>query len=475
MSWRFWERPSPWDDVQALLLRPSTAGAVLHVILRVTPGRGGEALQALKATLGKYPLTAGNGRPSDGVHCTLGFTYRGLQALGLPPSYLGLFSRLAPAFRDGAPLRAAQLGDTGPNAASRWQPGFGIDEAHVLLTLHGQRDRLDQAVHDCLARHGEGAALVCRRTCHGERLGAPPGKVGEWVHFGFRDGLVEHRIEGVRRSEPHRETEVVRHAPGEILLGHANDRGANPFALERAPAEVRGFFRSSSFGVLRPVAQDVRAFEKAVRQWKKDAEAMLPQRPVSTDWVKAKLCGRWPTGEAVRPGQTHPDEKGPDAFRLDFARDPEGTGCPWTAHVRRMDARGHAAGVQRQRMLLRRGMPYGPADWTGQAEAGDRGLLALFFCASIEDQFELLLSQWANGPPPGRPDSDAAADPIAGRHADGEAAAAVPLPDGRTLQLTGFGPWTRTLGTMYTWHPAQDAVRRILAQEYAKKEDGPWL
>lgn len=509
-----------WEDVQSILLRNAHAPAVRHLIFRVaprawakddtleerqrrarsqrgTPGRGGEALEQLKRLLGSTYPTFGD-KAVNGLHCTLGFTYDGLEALGMPAKYLQLFARLAPAFRAGATARAAQLGDTAASAPSGWECGFRRGNAHILLTLHGTVADIEAQMRDWermeeeLARErnaDEGSPLILvSDELLGQRLGAPRGQSGEWVHFGYRDGLVEHRIAGVE-SLTNRKPDVVKvvpHAPGEFLLGHRNDVGANRFHLPLAPDHVRQFFHNSSFGVLRKIEQDVHRFEQTVTRWLQDARAEV--NPENSDdkirraYVKAKLCGRWPTGEAIRPGQDqappgrHPeDPEDPEDFFIDFAADKDATGCPWFSHVRRMDARGHAGPTQRPRSLLRRGMPYGPPNWEGNPDPHSRGLLGLFFCASLEDQFELLVGQWSNGSPPGRPATDAASDPLAGHHADPRAAAVVPLPGGRELLLTGFSGWTRTRGTVYTWHPRRDALERILVQEYGDKDDEPWL
>ena len=68
----------------------------------------------------------------------IGFTYRGLQALGVPEGYMAELRAKAPAFCQGAPARAAhRLGDAGPSAAERWDPMFSSDRAHVLVSVHG--------------------------------------------------------------------------------------------------------------------------------------------------------------------------------------------------------------------------------------------------------------------------------------------------------------------------------------------------
>lgn len=470
-----------WDQVQALLLRPAKADSVAHFVLRVMPGKGGRALKELRAALAAdAPVTLGPDAPAGRLHCTVGFTYRGLQMLALPTAYQGLFARLAPAFAQGAPLRAARLGDSGFSAPARWNDGFALDAAHVLITVHGAGRQLDALVAAWTARwpvpvRGEEPALSCIEVLRGDRLGAPQGQSGEWVHFGFRDGLTDHRVAGVesRRSRHSKGAlpEPVEHAAGEFLLGHVNDSGFNDFCLPLAPAEVRRFFHDSSFGALRPMSQDVHSFAETVKALQQQAEASLGTA-VSLDWIKAKLCGRWPTGEVIRPGQSEPE---PNELQLDFEADPDGTGCPWFAHVRRMDARGHAGTRPRRRSLLRRGMPYGPANWKGEQDAKQRGLLGFFFCASLEDQFEQLLGQWANGNPPGAPFGSQSCDPLTGQHEGPEAGLSLPLAGGRSVRLSGFQPWTRTLGTLYSWHPSGTALERLWEQDYLPPKEGPWL
>lgn len=47
--------------------------------------------------------------------------------------------------------------------------------------------------------------------------------------------------------------------------------------------------------------------------------------------------------------------------------------------------------------IIRRGIPYGPPyDPTHPHDGQPRGLLGLFIAASLRDQFEFLITQWAN-------------------------------------------------------------------------------
>jgi hypothetical protein len=490
-------------DVQTLVLRAPRGEAVAHLMFQVQRGEGGEALRLLARLLDvplgpsfaahahagdepRRPLACGPDAPgADRVQCTLGFTWRGLQALNVPRAYLRLFARLAPAYAQGAPLRGAQLGDSGAGAPSHWEDGFGLHQAHVLLTLHGPEQAVN-ADGDALVAMAAGKgsatqpdwsrALRCVGQWRGRRLGAPRGQQGEWVHFGYRDGLTDHLVEGVPPvpRAPGLPAAKV-HRAGEFLLGHANDSGFNVFGLAQAPAQVRSFFQDGSFGVLRPMRQDVDAFEAAVQRWRTEVWAAQGFDP-GVAGIKAKLCGRWPSGEALRPNSTAPVA---GDFDVDFSNDQAGTGCPWAAHVRRMRSGGIDGGDahQRDRPLLRRGMPFGEAAWTGRRTGDPRGMLGLFFCASLEDQFEHLLGQWANRRPLGAPDDSTSKDPLVGAHDDARAAMLLPRAGGQPpLVLTGFAAWTQALGTAYTWHPTADALQRILRQDYVEPDTGgPWM
>jgi hypothetical protein len=121
-------------------------------------------------------------------------------------------------------------------------------------------------------------------------------------------------------------------------------------------------------------------------------------------------------------------------------------------------------------------VPFGPAAW-GERPAFDksRGLLGHFFCASIEDQFEHLLGQWAARPPLGLPVEDSALDPLIGPHDDAGATLAVPLQDRPTQLLRGFSAWTTTMGTAYGWYPGCEGLQALLESDFVRDEDeGPW-
>ena len=305
----------------------------------------------------------------------------------------------------------------------------------------------------------------------GQRLGAPPGEKGQWVHFGFRDGLSEVSIDEALPAAADRR----RHLPGSLLLGHVNDAGFNEFALTRAPEKVRRFFRDSSFGVFRKIQQEVKAFEAQVDRWAVQMAQAIPGLQQPRDFVKAKLCGRWPDGRQLLRGELVPNPHGSLALKLDD--DKAGEGCPFGSHVRRMRAAPDSDGNLFDRPLQRRGVPFGPAAWSQPPDdAAECGLLGQFFCASLEDQFEHLLSQWAARPPLGLAAMDRALDPFGGSRQDADAALAVPLKDRPTQLLRGFSAWTTAKGTMYAWHPGRLGLFALLDNDFVpEKDERPWL
>ena len=447
-----------------IVLRSPTGPAVRHLLLQVPPGHGGAALHAL-STLS--PSFGPHLRP-DGM-CSVGITFAGLVALGLPLGYQRIFMRQARAFYQGAPRRAERLGDGSANAPSHWQSAFRLDRAHVLVSWHGTAAWAEAELAR-LERSWPGGPTPGQEFA-GQRLGAPPGEVGEWVHFGYREHLTEVVIDPAPPTVP----DPRRHHPGELLLGFVNDAGYNAFALPQAPEKVRQFFQGGSFGVFRPMQQDVADFEQWVSQACTQLGHTLPG--ATPAYVKAKLCGRWPNGQVLAPGELEPPAVQRFVLAEALAADPHGQGCPFGAHVRRMRERDDSPVPLPPRPLQRRSLPYGPASWHAAPDdhPQPQGLLGHFFCASIEAQFEHLLGQWAHQPPLGADLADTASDPLTGLQAPADATLLLPRAAEAPPRLTGLRTWTTTQGTAYLWHPDLCGWKALLRQDYVPVEDdSPW-
>ena len=69
-------------------------------------------------------------QPDRDASVSVAFTYRGLEALGVPQESLDSF---APEFRQGMSARATELGDSGDSAPHNWEKPLGTSEVHVVV------------------------------------------------------------------------------------------------------------------------------------------------------------------------------------------------------------------------------------------------------------------------------------------------------------------------------------------------------
>lgn len=462
-----------FGDVQRIVLRGANWRAARHFAFDFGAPRaaGRNFLHSLRKR-DLWPTAADQAR-HPAVQTSLGLTRRGLAHAKVPAHVLACFALKAPAFHAGAALRAAKhLGMVGAEAPGAWEPGYAFTTLDGVVSVHAEAEAsLTEAAKQVLDAAFQ-AGVPMRELQRADRLPPHPKYKAEqpagrregpamWVHFGYRDGIARVGIEGwtdrktLDACEP-----VSRFAAGEFVLGHPQDSGANPWIAGPGhrvwTQPVRDFFHNGSFGVLQQIEQNVSAFEDFVAR----TAAAHPLGIDGEDELKAKLCGRYPDGRRIgRPSGPQPE---PD---FDYADDPYGVQCPFGAHVRRMNPRESGERVAgapalahsgRARPLLRRGLPYGEAVWAGdRPDDPARGLMAQFFCASIEDQYEHLVGQWTDRVPLGSPDRGGARDPFSGAHDGGDGPFEIPRPDGQpSLMLNGLAPFTRTRGVAYLFYPS---------------------
>jgi deferrochelatase/peroxidase EfeB len=448
--------------------------AARHLMLRFERGSTSHFLRCL-LKMGWPSVTAV--RYTD-LQVSLGFTRRGLERVHVPAPLLSLFALKSPAFWAGASQRAASnLGLCDRNAPERWAPSFEDMTLDAVISVHAVAAERADEVAEKFGRMLRDNDIGCTSLVPANTLGRPHGvelpqgeskTPGQWVHFGYRDGVSRVGIEGfssaafLRCCRP-----VSRYQAGEFVLGHEQDSGGNPWiagpGLAVWPERFRSFFRNGSFGVLQQIEQDVGLFERFVAH----AAARMN---IEVDVLKGKLCGRYPDGRSM----AMPNSAAGEDF--DYAADSEGCGCPFGSHVRRMNPRvppgfvrspnethleRFPAQFSRSRPLLRRGMPYGK-DWVKGAKDGEqRGLIGQFFCASIEDQYEHLLSEWADRVPMGSPDKGGARDPFVGAHERGDGRFDMPPDDPLRPPLNLFKAFTRTVGVAYLFYPSRTTLKGI--------------
>lgn len=483
--------PASLKGVQRIVLQAGPAGTVVHVPLRFGDARSGRLLlRRLLYGVGKPPISATFGRrcdaPQDEVELAIGFTFEGLRALLVPRLYLAPMMARARAFAEGAAMRAGtHLGDTGPSAVPHWKAAFRSPDLHAIVTLHAVKDATCMEAADALAAAADGLAMPFERLV-GRRLEqnpnpqsspgakrAPKIENDHWVHFGYRDGLSAIRVDGF--PEPHSKRSLMAqeppHARGEFLLGHANDERGNLWSFPDLPQRYREFFLDGSFGVLRDIEQDVAAFNEAVGRWVDQIAGERNGMLCGRDYVMAKLCGRWPDGRHFDPRDPDkPDSRrGRELFEpFDHGDDPHGYGCPFGSHTRRLNGREReprrGAVHTRTRPLMRRGLPY------GVSTSEKKGLLGLFFCASIEEQFEHLLGEWIDRDPLGIDIGGDGKDPLTGMHDDPDSVFVIPRTNGDPHRLAGFKSFCTTRGTAYAFYPSHLALTRIAELDFAPPE-----
>lgn len=436
-------------------------------------------LRRLKAS-GLCPTSACACAPR--MQVSLGFSRRGLENVDVPPHVMACFALKSPAFFAGAHVRAGRyLSASDESSARRWEEVFDFTSLDAVFSLHG----CDSAILDKTIRDVQALAQACRIKTRAfvspERMDkAPEGETqvpdASWVHFGYRDGLSRTAILGwTPEDRLHQYKRRSRHAAGEFLLGHPQDSGANPWiagpGVRVWPEEVRSFFFNGSFGVLHQIEQHVAAFDEFVN---KSAETI----GTTAREVKAKLCGRYPDGRPLGMPTAGPRDD------FDYSQDRHGHGCPFGSHVRRLNPRedDSLAEAFRSRVLLRRGMPYGQA-WSAKEpkerkepkEPKDevrRGLMAQFFCASIEDQFEQLVGQWADRVPMGSPDRGTARDPLIGAHQPTDGAFEIPQCNrNRPIRLNGMKPFVSTVGVAYLFYPSLPTLEGIARSAFWHREE----
>jgi deferrochelatase/peroxidase EfeB len=443
------ERVDP-VNLQGWVVRGYTHPFVRHLVLGITDARAGRRL--LGAISGDDPTlpqvtTAAWQHPRPPHTVNVGLTFDGLSALALPASDLASFPS---DFRQGAVARSARVGDTGTSAPEHWRGRLGEPGvAHGILTIHAVDTIVLDDVTAALLDAGRGAIVEVSRF---DGATFP----GGYVHFGYRDGISQPRMEGLREKHKHAE----RHdgqpltPTGSLVLGYPSQYENLVFTIPQP--DVLG--RDGSYNAFRVLAQDVVGFDALLAR-------AATETGLGRDLVAAKLLGRWPNGS---PLIGHPDHPGDATHRHElndfgYADDPEGVSCPLGSHIRRANPRDGQVvqrGFGQSRRLVRRGIPYGPQYVPGAPDDGiERGLLGNFLCASLSAQFEALMYDWLNLGLQ-HPDITGLNDPMLGANDERTSRFDIPGHE-RSYQLCGFGRFVETRGSAYTFIPSITALRYL--------------
>lgn len=330
-------------------------------------------------------LQAENGAPRSEAQTslTVAFTYRGLEALGVPPSSLASFPR---EFREGMAARAGELGDVGESSPEHWELPLGSPDVHVAISvLAPDQDHLEAVAERARSRYGDlsSVEVVWRQDCYQ----LPTGRTS----FGFKDGIGNPDVEG--SGLPLRNPTERPIKAGEFILGYPDETGSLP----PMPApEILG--HNGTYLVFRKLHTKVAAYRRYLRERARDRE--------DERLLAAKIVGRWPSGAPLALAPEHDDpDLGADAERnnaFGYRDDLRGFKCPAGSHSRRAnprDALDHELSVDvRLHRMIRRGTSYGPMlpDGVLEDDEVDRGIIFVFAGAHLERQFEFVKTQWLN-------------------------------------------------------------------------------
>jgi len=450
------ERPAlDLSDVQGLVVRGYVMPTARHLLVRIDSPDEARALlgQLVDGTSGRPQVTTATPWEEKPESClNVSLTAAGLAALGISPQE----ARFPEEFVRGAAARADVVGDVGPSDPARWRPVFADPGLHLVFSLFAQsRPALDRATADLMAGTVPGLTELDRLDCQ-----LLPGLVD---HFGYRDGISQPTIE---QAPPTGVPDGMPPVPtGGFLLGHPSQHVRHSFRVPQP--EPLG--RNGSFAALRVLAQDVGAFHRMLAEQER-------RTGMSEELVAATLCGRWRDGTplALSPGapQGRPREEQND---FAYVGDERGERCPVGAHIRRMYPRNStvAGGGPHRHRIVRRGLTYGPPYDPSRPDDGcERGIVGLFIGASLADQFEFLMAEWAQG------DLFAAGiegtqDPFLGSGRSGGASAQVAADGGAGAfrlrraggppRLTDLPRLVTTRGGAYCFIPSITAIRYLAA------------
>jgi Dyp-type peroxidase family len=429
-------------DIQGLILRLYRLQYGRFIFLRFDDAEQGR--QWLKQIASRVTSVTDWDRDGATTEYTwnVAFTYNGLKALGVPDASLETFSE---EFRVGMAARADYLGDTGDSAPDKWDDTLGINHGgiHAVLILYATDNATcerEDAWHRSILSATPKVVVI-----HDQDVGILP---TEREHFGYRDGIGAPAVEG-SGLEPLPGQDVLR--AGEFILGYTDESGHKP---PQPQPDMLG--RHGSYMVVRKLKQDVAGF----RAFLKSSAAALG---LDEELLAAKMMGRWRSGAPLALSPDHDDpELGADPQRNnDFGyreTDPRGLACPAGSHIRRTNARDDEpekiAKVKRHR-VRRGGITYGPLLPEGADDDGvDRGLVFVFFGASIERQFEFVQTIWSNDGDFLRQGTDK--DPISGAN-DGTTNMVIPRHPVR-LRLKGIPRFVTTRGGGYFFMPSMTAL-----------------
>ncbi len=412
-----------------------------------------------------------SGEPKPTFGFNIAFTYEGLRLLGLPPESLAMFAR---EFQEGMASgeRPRVLGDTGDSAPDKWDMGGPNNPPfHLLLMLYAEGDEVLTEVRNRLlpAIETGGLKIVYEQDT---------GRISNKEPFGFEDGISQPFISGSPGKCTPGDTPVN---AGEFVFGYRNGydmiptsptvpASADTNALLPAPtsgsANTKDFGRNGTYLIYRKLGQNVDGFWNYVKG--QAAQLGLDDTQDTTNWIAAKIVGRWPSGAPLTLSPTQdnkPDLRDTNDFHF-MTTDAEGLACPIGAHIRRANPRdsllpnpARSNVLSNRHRIVRRGRHFEDKRKPGETwnpTGVEPGLCFICLNADIQRQFEFVQQTWLNSTKFGGLYDEK--DPLIGDNDDGKGRLSIPAQPVR-MKLNDIPRFVRVRGGGYFFMPGVRALR----------------
>src|SRR5215467_8891300 len=370
------------QEIQATVLRQRPAPYFgTHLLFRVDDAASG---RKFLRRLAPHVDSAADWWKADDAWLSLGISYAGLEAVGLPEDSRKTFPD---AFREGMAARFEQLGDKGVNDPKNWDLPYGKGEVHIGVSAFSDSEEKWRRILGVARQQFEGFSGVSVVAM--QDFGAQPGDLNS---LGYKDGIDQPAIEGSGVEPLPGQGRPIK--AGEFILGYPGEAG---IPLPMPQPDILG--RNGTYIGFRKYQSRVGAFNRFLRANGSTEE--------ERELIAARLVGR---GRSGAPLTLAPDKDDPavgaDPQRnndFDYAKDSHGRQVPFGAHIRRMNPRdtklSRLTDVNIHR-LIRRGTTYGlPYDPNALGEDDDQvphGAIFLFISAKAMTTMEFLQQEWIN-------------------------------------------------------------------------------
>lgn len=424
-----------------------------------------------------------------------------ISASGFKKLNVDIFDFADSKFKEGMYINATNLGDLEGSKSENvnWKFGTPSKPLDYLLiiasdSLNGIKSKKETVVQYL----GGSVNLVYDEIC--SRL------PGEKEHFGFKDGISQPAIRGRIDNDTFFSTRNIDDSdprskifakpsqplvwPGQFIFGYPTQDTNDPTIPGALRDSLPQWSKNGSFLVLRRLRQDVSLFERTMEKMAVDVSQRY-NIALDKETLMARCVGRWKDGTPLAVSPSMPDsEISEDIDRLNnfdysLVKETEihkegekiilpkvepdflARKCPVFSHIRKVNPRkdGTEDGTEKtiSKLILRRGVPFGPAFKEGEPENIERGLLFMAYQTSIAEQFEFVQRNWANAL--NRPQGGGH-DFIIGQP-DSKKRQARYFESSKVVEISSQEEWVFTTGGEYLFSPSISGLRQFLNEAKA--------